>query len=81
MYIGSHIQHFLCRTGFKSSPESRADMTRAENSTLKGHRVLIKCPYTLLYFSAKKIEGNNRMEKTKISSRKLEISREHFMQE
>ena len=28
----------------------------------------------------KEIEKNNRMGKTKISSRKLEISREHFMQ-
>ena len=28
----------------------------------------------------KEIEENNRMEKTEISSRKLEISREHFMQ-
>ena len=28
----------------------------------------------------KEIEENNRMEKTKISSRKLEIPREHFMQ-
>ena len=28
----------------------------------------------------KKIEENNRIRHTKISSRKLEISREHFMQ-
>ena len=28
----------------------------------------------------KEIEENNRMGKTKISSRKLEIPREHFMQ-
>ena len=28
----------------------------------------------------KEIEENNRMGKTEISSRKLEISREHFMQ-
>ena len=28
----------------------------------------------------KKIEENNRMEKLEISSRKLEIPREHFMQ-
>ena len=28
----------------------------------------------------KEIEENNRMEKAKISSRKLEIPREHFMQ-
>ena len=28
----------------------------------------------------KEIEGNNRMENTEISSRKLEIPREHFMQ-
>ena len=28
----------------------------------------------------KEIEENNRMEKTEISSRKLEISREHYMQ-
>ena len=28
----------------------------------------------------KEIEENNRMEKTKISSRKLEIQRKHFMQ-
>ena len=28
----------------------------------------------------KEIEGNNRMEKLGISSRKLKISREHFMQ-
>ena len=28
----------------------------------------------------KEIEGNNRMGKLKISSRKLEIPREHFMQ-
>ena len=29
---------------------------------------------------SKEIEGNNRMGKTKISSRKLEVPREHFMQ-
>ena len=28
----------------------------------------------------KEIEGNNRMENTEISSRKLQIPREHFMQ-
>ena len=28
----------------------------------------------------KEIEENNRMERLEISSRKLEISREHFMQ-
>ena len=28
----------------------------------------------------KEIEENNRMERVEISSRKLEISREHFMQ-
>ena len=28
----------------------------------------------------KEIEGNNKMGKTEISSRKLEIPREHFMQ-
>ena len=28
----------------------------------------------------KEIEQNNKMGKTKVSSRKLEISREHFMQ-
>ena len=28
----------------------------------------------------KEIEGNNRMGKTEISTRKLEIPREHFMQ-
>ena len=28
----------------------------------------------------KEIEGSNRMERLEISSRKLEISREHFMQ-
>ena len=35
---------------------------------------------TFLSDQCKEIEENIRMEKTKISSRKLEISREHFMQ-
>ena len=33
-----------------------------------------------LVINAKKVEENNRMEKTEISSRKLEIPGEYFMQ-
>ena len=33
-----------------------------------------------LSYQFKEIEENNRMGKTRISSRKLEIPREHFMQ-
>ena len=35
---------------------------------------------TLLSDQCKEIEENNRMGKTEISSRKLEIPREHFLQ-
>ena len=35
---------------------------------------------TFLSEQCKEIEENNRMERLKISSRKLEISRKHFMQ-
>ena len=33
-----------------------------------------------LGYQCKEIEENNRMEKLEITSRKLEITREHFMQ-
>ena len=35
---------------------------------------------TFLSDQCKEIEGNNRRERLEISSRKLEIPREHFMQ-
>ena len=62
---------------------------RSEKQRSKGKIHLFECtvPKTrrrdkkaFLSDKCKEIEENNRMGKTEISSRKLEISREHFMQ-
>ena len=43
-------------------------------------RIVRRDKKAFLREQCKEIEGNNRMGKLKISSRKLEIPREHFMQ-
>ena len=46
----------------------------------KFQRITRKDKKTFLSDQRKEIEENNRMETLEISSRKLEIAREHFMQ-
>ena len=46
----------------------------------ESQRITRKDKKAFLSDQCKEIEENNRMRKTKISSRKLEIPREHFMQ-
>ena len=43
-------------------------------------RIARRAKKAFLKDQCKEIEENNRMGKTRVSSRKLEISREHFMQ-
>ena len=61
------------------------DLTKAEKAGYthlneEFQRIARRDKKTFLSDQCKEIEENIRMEKTKISSRKLEISREHIMQ-
>ena len=60
--------------------EERERYTQAQQNT-KTQRIARRDKKVLLSEQCKEIEENNRMKRLEISSRKLEISREHFMKE
>ena len=60
--------------------KGKGEKERYTNLNSDFQRVARKDKKAFLSDQCKEIEKNNRMGKTKISSRKLEISREYFMQ-
>ena len=60
--------------------EERERYTHTQQNT-KTQRIVRRDKKVILNEQCKAIEENSRMERLEISSRKLEISREHFMQE
>ena len=60
--------------------EERERYTQAQQNT-KTQRIARRDKKVLLSEQCKEIEENNRMKRLEISSKKLEISREHFMKE
>ena len=60
--------------------EERERYTHTQQNT-KTQRIVRRDKKVILNEQCKAIEENSRMERLDISSRKLEISREHFMQE
>ena len=62
------------------SKEERERYTHTQQNT-KTQRIVRRDKKVILNEQCKAIEENSRMERLEISSRKLEISREHFMQE
>ena len=60
--------------------KSKGEKERYTHLNAEFQRIARKDKKAFLSDQCKEIEENNRMEKTEISSRKLEIPREHFMQ-
>ena len=60
--------------------ESKGEMERYTQLNAEFQRIVRRDKKTFLSNQCKEIEENNRMGKTEISSRKLEIPREHFLQ-
>ena len=60
--------------------KSKGEKERYIHLNAEFQRIARRYKKTFLSDQCKEIEGNNRMGKTSISSRKLEIPREHFMQ-
>ena len=60
--------------------KSKGEKERKKHLNAEFQRIARRDKKAFLSNQCKEIEENNRMEKTKISSRKLEIQRKHFMQ-
>ena len=60
--------------------KSKGEKERYKHLNAEFQRIAIKDKKAFLSDQCKEIEENNRMGKTRMSSRKLEIPREHFMQ-
>ena len=60
--------------------KSKAEKERYKHLNAEFQRIARRDKKAFLRDQCKEIEENNRMGKTKISSRKLEIPREHLMQ-
>ena len=60
--------------------KSKGEKERYKHLNAESQRIARRDKKAFFSDQCKAIEENNRMGKTKISSRKLEIPREHFMQ-
>ena len=60
--------------------ESKGEKERYKHLNAEFQRIARRDKKAFFNDQCKEIEENNRMGKTRISSRKLEIPREHFMQ-
>ena len=60
--------------------KSKGENKRYKHLNAEFQRIAWRDKKTFLSDQCKEIEENNRMERLEISSRKLEIPREHFMQ-
>ena len=60
--------------------KSKGEKERYKHLNAEFQRIARRDKKAFLSDQCKEIEENNRMGKTRISSRKLEIPREHFMQ-
>ena len=60
--------------------KSRGEKERYKHLNAEFQRIARRDNKTFLGDQCKEVEENNRMGKLEISSRKLEIPREHFMQ-
>ena len=81
---GSPADYLL--TELSEKPEQREvkgkeQMARITYVFAEFQRIARKDKKAFISGQCKEIEENNRMRKNKISSRKLEIPREHFMQQ
>ena len=64
----------------KRKVKSKGEKGRYTHLNAEFERIARRDKKAFLSDQYKEIEGNNRMERLEISSRKLEIPREHFMQ-
>ena len=64
----------------KREVKSKGEKERYTHSNAEFQRIARRDEKAFLSDQCKEIEENNRMERLEISSRKLEISKEHFMQ-
>ena len=64
----------------KKRSESKGEKERYTQLNAEVQRIVRRDKKTFLSDQCKETEENNRMGKTEISSRKLEIQREHLMQ-
>ena len=60
--------------------KSKGEKERHTHLNAEFQRIARRDKKAFLSDQCKEIEGNNRMERLEIFSRKLEIAREHFMQ-
>ena len=60
--------------------KSKGEKERYKHLNAEFQRIARRDKKAFLSDQCKEIEENNRMERLEISSRKLEIPREHFMQ-
>ena len=63
-----------------SCEKKRSEKERYKHLNIEFQRIARRDKKAFFSDQCKEIEENNRMEKLEISSRKLEIPREHFMQ-
>ena len=64
----------------RRKPKSKGERERYTHLNAEFQRIARRDKKAFLSEQCKEIEENNRMGKTRDSSRKLEIPREHFMQ-
>ena len=64
----------------KREVKSKGEKERYKHLNAEFQRIARRDKKAFLSDQCKEIEENNRMERLEISSRKLEIQREHFMQ-
>ena len=64
----------------RSEAKSKGEKERYKHLNAEFQRIARRDKKAFLSDQCKEIEKSDRMGKTKISSRKLEIPREHFMQ-
>ena len=70
----------LQRAEKRREVKGRGEKERYTHFNAEFQRITRRDKKAFLSEQSKEIEENNRMGKSKISSRKLEISREHFIQ-
>ena len=64
----------------KKRSQSKGEKERYKHLNAEFQRIARRDKKAFLSDQCKEIEENNKMERLEISSRKLEIPREHFMQ-
>ena len=64
----------------KREVKGKGEKERYAHLNAEFQRIARRDKKTFLSDQCKEIEGNNRRERLEISSRKVKISREHFMQ-